>query len=871
VTDRLTMALADRYSIERELGAGGMATVYLARDLKHDRKVALKVLKPELAAVVGAERFLAEIRTTASLQHPNILPLFDSGTADSFLFYVMPYVEGESLEGRLSRERQLPVEEAIAIAKSLAEALDYAHRKGVIHRDIKPANVLLLDGKPALADFGIALAVGAAGGGRLTETGLSLGTPNYMSPEQATGDANVGPAADVYALGCLLYEMLAGEPPHGGPNAQAVLAKVLTESAAPVSQYRKSVPANVDATVAKALEKVPADRFRSAAAFCAALGDSSFRHGEAKADTDPRRGRRSWASYAPWVISAAAILAAIVIALQTASAGPAQTMMMSDLLPPEGYDFSEAESFGAFSPDGSRFAFITLGPFGETELWIRHIDGSVVQRIEGTSGALAPFWSPDGSRLGYLKDQSVWTADPSGGSAVRVCAVEGATGGSWGSAGLIAVTAAAGVFAVEVSAAECRLALATPSDVFEARHPAILPDGKRVLVTWFGGDRNIALVDLESGDQRILIPNVGDPTLLAGHIVFSRGSREGGTQLVAQGFDAGSLELSGEAVVISKFVRTMNGIAAYAVSSGGTLMYLSGLGDRGQLATDRSGVVLDSVLSDGSWTFAVARSHPWVAEANGVVGGIQTIGITDVSRHTQRTVVEGGGRFQPLWSPGDSLLAYTSCAGVHCSLAIASVSGARDTLYAPVDTSAAYNYWASSWTDDDRIVFTRTLQYSMESAQIWQLDLKTGAMSVVLPRAMEGVVSPDAKWLAYQSHETGTWQVYVRSFDAPGDVIPVSMAGGRSPRWGADGSELVFVAPTGMVMSARVSGRAPIGLDVPRPIFQAPGWSRHNFHDIPAPFDMSADGQLFGFRLTPTGTTAVVVQNWLGALGRGLE
>ncbi len=227
-TTRLNAALEGRYRIGHELGKGGMATVYLADDLKHERKVALKVLKPELAAVVGADRFLAEIKTTANLQHPHILPLFDSGEADGLLFYVMPYVGGESLRDRLDREHQLPVDDAVRISTHLAEALDYAHRQGVIHRDIKPANVLLQDGKPVISDFGIALAVDAAGGGRLTETGLSLGTPHYMSPEQATGDTQVGPATDTYALGCVLYEMLVGEPPHTGSTPQAILGKIIT-------------------------------------------------------------------------------------------------------------------------------------------------------------------------------------------------------------------------------------------------------------------------------------------------------------------------------------------------------------------------------------------------------------------------------------------------------------------------------------------------------------------------------------------------------------------------------------------------------------------------------------------------------------------
>ena len=215
---RLSAALADKYRIERELGAGGMATVYLAQDLKHDRKVALKVLRPELAAVIGAERFLSEIKTTANLQHPHILPLFDSGEADSFLFYVMPYVEGETVRDRISREKQLPVADAVRITTEVAAALDYAHRHGVIHRDIKPENILLHDGSALVADFGIALAASKAGGTRMTETGMSLGTPHYMSPEQAMGEREITARTDVYALGCVAYEMLMGEPPFTGPD-----------------------------------------------------------------------------------------------------------------------------------------------------------------------------------------------------------------------------------------------------------------------------------------------------------------------------------------------------------------------------------------------------------------------------------------------------------------------------------------------------------------------------------------------------------------------------------------------------------------------------------------------------------------------------
>jgi eukaryotic-like serine/threonine-protein kinase len=270
-TSRLNTALAGRYAIARELGAGGMATVYLARDLKHDREVALKLLRPEIAAVLGADRFLREIRISARLDHPHILTLIDSGENDGFVWYVLPYVRGESLRDKLSREKQLSIEEAVRIATQVASALDYAHRHGVIHRDIKPENILLHEGEAMVADFGIALAVREAGGERLTETGLSLGTPDYMSPEQATGGRELDARSDVYSLAAVLYEMLAGEPPHTGPSVQAVIAKLLTERPTRIRTVRDSVPEAIDTAVAKALAKVPADRFAGVAAFATAL------------------------------------------------------------------------------------------------------------------------------------------------------------------------------------------------------------------------------------------------------------------------------------------------------------------------------------------------------------------------------------------------------------------------------------------------------------------------------------------------------------------------------------------------------------------------------------------------------------------------
>jgi hypothetical protein len=352
--DRLTAALSDRYRIERELGAGGMATVYLAEDLRHQRQVAIKVLKPELAAVLGADRFVQEITTTAQLQHPHILPLFDSGAADGFLFYVMPYVEGETLRDKLDRETQLGVEEAVRITREVADALDYAHRRGVIHRDIKPENILLHDGRPMVADFGIALAVSAAAGGRMTETGMSLGTPHYMSPEQATADKDLTGRSDVYSLASMLYEMLAGDPPHTGSSAQQIIVKIIADEARPVGEVRKSVPPNVAAAVGKALEKLPADRFESAKAFADALADPGFRSTSASVAvlTGEARGLRWWIR-SPWswaAMAAAALLAAGLVAQRAARGGP-------DVSFTEKTFRTQAIFSARFAPDGETLVF----------------------------------------------------------------------------------------------------------------------------------------------------------------------------------------------------------------------------------------------------------------------------------------------------------------------------------------------------------------------------------------------------------------------------------------------------------------------------------------------------------------------------------
>ncbi|UCC83805.1 MAG: serine/threonine-protein kinase, partial [Gemmatimonadota bacterium] len=392
VLDRLKTALADRYRIERELGSGGMATVYLAEDLKHERKVALKVLRPELGASLGTDRFLHEIKLTARLSHPHILPLHDSGEADGLLFYVMPYVEGETLRERLDRERQLPLEDAVQIAREVAGALSFAHGQGVIHRDIKPENILLAAGHAVVADFGIARAVTVAGGERLTATGVYVGTPAYMSPEQGLGE-EVDERADIYALGCVLFEMLAGDAPFLGTSAQAILARKTVERPPSLRVVRDTVPGAVEEVVTRALAKVPADRFRNAKGFAEALTASETAVAPVRNTPVPVSGESKWRRWLAYAVPAGAAALVITWALLGrggSSGGDGAASTMRRLTSFVGWEVSPG-----WSPDGSMIAYghIVRGDADVATLPRRGGDPHILTDYSPADEIL-PRWSP---------------------------------------------------------------------------------------------------------------------------------------------------------------------------------------------------------------------------------------------------------------------------------------------------------------------------------------------------------------------------------------------------------------------------------------------------------------------------------------------
>jgi len=897
ITEQLKVALADRYMIEHELGEGGMATVYLAHDVKHDRKVALKILKPELAAVIGAERFLTEIKVTANLQHPNILPLYDSGEAESFLYYVMPYVKGDTLRDKLDREKQLGIEDAVEVTRSVAAALDYAHRQGVIHRDIKPANILLHDGQAMVADFGIALAVSHAGGSRLTETGLSIGTPHYMSPEQAMGDRELDARSDVYSLGAMLYEMLAGDPPYTGSTAQAIVAKVITERAPAVVAARDTVPPHVAAAIGKALAKLPADRFASAAQFSEALANSSF------ATTAPatvavqgdRRDVRPWArrTLANWqlgvALAAAVAVGAVFGAMRreapTSEAnGPVARFTLGVRL--GDVDFGQGLELSA---DGTQLIYIGIGENGGSRLFLRPMDEAEAVPVAGTDGSLvmAPFLSPDGQRLGFYADQQLRTVPVRGGAPRAIARMSPTSGGaSWGPDDRIVFQPdfGAGLMMVEAEGGDPRMLTAVDTSEREVDHrwPHFLPNGEWVLFTvWRGsvGTARLAAASLETGEVHELLPGTDGRYIDAGYLVYA--GPEGALRAVA--FDAASAQLRGSPItVVDSLLVGGDGAAQYALSRNGTLAFLSSLGSTSPVIVDRSGA--ETLLPLEAGDYQAPRFSP---DGNAVAMELRDeIWVYDFTLGTFGPLTLGGG-FYPLWTPDGRRILFSRSEGPNISIysvtsdrgeepvALVKAPGQHRTQDLSPDgqtlmlrlngvASAPEAASVNALGDASRAGFRLGLaggQYDLFSLSVDSPDSpQPWLVSEFLERSP--TFSIDGRWVAFSSDESGRDEVYVRPFPGPGGRIQVSTDGGTEPAWSPDGRELFYRTGDRFEVVSVQLGESFRVLSRPTTLFEG----RYYSYPWQREYDIHPDGDRFLlFKYEEEETELTVVVNWISA------
>jgi serine/threonine-protein kinase len=792
--DRLKTALADRYAIEREIGAGGMATVYLAEDLKHRRKVAVKVLQPELAAVLGAERFLKEIEVTAILQHPHILPLHDSGQADNFLYYVMPFVEGESLRDRLNRETQLSVEDALQISREVADGMSYAHSLGVVHRDIKPENILLSGGHALVADFGIARGVTEAGGTRLTETGLSLGTPQYMSPEQATADRELDGRTDIYSLAATLYEMLAGEPPFAGPSAQAVVAKILTEEPAPVSKARQTVPSHVEAAIHQGLAKLPADRFASASRFAQALTDASLTRALVSSQTLTRaRGeRRQWMT-GLLVVAAVVFFLTTVFALLRKPAAP--TVARFNIMLPEAAALSTAIPGWtvAASPDGGHLAYVGPG----RQLYVRAIDQLEARLLPSTEDSDSPFFSPDGEWIAYNGGTELKKVALSGGPPLTIDAdVPQMRGGSWGPGNHIvyAPYGNGGLYLVSTGGAVRKLLISpdTAAGELAYRWPQFLPNGDGVVFAVYTGpeDAHLATYSIETGRMGHLAVNgLSAQYVESGHLLYL--TREG--SLAAVPFDVGELDVTGPPVsLVDGVMAKPTGAPEFSLSRTGTLVYLSGTPpDAVLVMVDADGN--EQQLAAGLREPGAPRFSP---DGERIAleleeSGDEDIWIYDVPQAVRwRLTFEGENRY-PTWSPDGSRIAFASLRGR---------AGVRRLLWKAADGEGFVNalhernedLWEVAWFPSGDSLIVRA--GSVGDIQVVPADAGDSAHPLLASDFHERApaISPDARWLAYVSDESGHAEVYVQPLGRPGGKRQVSSGGGTEPRWSPRGTELFY-------------------------------------------------------------------------------
>jgi Tol biopolymer transport system component len=876
------------YEVVAQIGAGGMGEVYQAHDTKLGRDVAIKVLPEAFAHDPDRlSRFQREAKLLAALNHPNIATIHGLEQSGGTSYLVMELVPGETLQERVKRDGPVPIEEALAIAKQIAEALEAAHEKGIIHRDLKPANVKLTpEGKVKVLDFGLAKAFeGDATNEDMgnsptlsraaTMHGVILGTAAYMSPEQARGKA-VDKRTDIWAFGCVLYELLTGEQTFHGEDVTDILAAVVR-----AEPDWTALPANISPSIRvqlqRCLRKDRRQRTPDAATIRIEIEDAIA----APKDSDARQATpatRGWRERVAWPAAVTMTLIAIVLAvgfvLRTPKAPEAIRFFVS---PPDTWSLMGAGTLTtapvSVSPDGHRIAFLAAGADSKSLLWVRSLDTLTAQALAGTEGALRPFWSPDSRFIGFFAAGKLKKIEVGGGPPITLCDAPEGFGGSWNREGVIIFPPTASSALQKVSAAGGMPTAATKLEQGEVGHrmPFFLPDGQhffyraaaRGLIT--GGP--IYLASLDSSERKLML-NADSSNVLytQGHLLFLRE-----TTLMAQPFDARRLVLTGEAFPIAEQIQTQGNPLAgvFSASENGVLAYQTGTATDAFKLTwfDRSGKQI-GILGEPAIYGDLELSPDGKRASVSIIGAGQgrDIWIYDVVRGLKtRFTFDPAIQSESIWSPDGSRVVFTSNRKGHFDLYQNASDGSGTEALLLEDNLDKY---PESWSPDGRFILYGS-NGGPTGNDLYVLSLTGDRKPVPFLKTQfnefSGRFSPDGRWVAYRSNESGMYEIYVAPFPGPGGKRQISTAGGNWPRWRRDGTEIFYFAPDNKLMVAAVNGKgSSFEVGAVKPLFDTHEWPGTRY-----PYDVTADGQRFLVNTVPgqaSSAPITVVVNWTAGL-----